>query len=270
MNADERSALVSTKVERAEKHIFDLELKIKAFLATKPYRVVHQVNANTGQHECAVSFVAPVPSDIACIIGDCIQNLRSALDHLANQLLLVQIGAISTNENLNFPIAGSRQKYESVIARSIQPRVRSDAFAAIQRLEAYKGGNGHEFWTLNRLNNIDKHRLLLAVGSGNRSINLGGIMWRSARRHWFHEEWTTILPPMNMFLRPADNQCPLEIGDVLLTGVDPSDVDPDVDFRFDIALNEPQIVEGKAVIETLKHFSDLVRATIISFKGCLQ
>jgi hypothetical protein len=46
------------------------------------------------------------------------------------------------------------------------------AVAAIDALKPYKGGND-VLWQLHELNNVDKHRLILTVGSAVRSTDLG-------------------------------------------------------------------------------------------------
>ncbi|MEP2580841.1 MAG: hypothetical protein ABJH75_24825, partial [Roseibium sp.] len=45
----------------------------------------------------------------------------------------------------------------------------------IKKIQAYEGGNGHSLWVLNKLRNIDKHRLLLA------SLKIAGVTasWRT-------------------------------------------------------------------------------------------
>lgn len=49
---------------------------------------------------------------------------------------------------------------------------RQETFEAIDALKPYKGGND-PLWMLYRLNNIEKHRLLITVGSMLHSLDLG-------------------------------------------------------------------------------------------------
>ena len=55
--------------------------------------------------------------------------------------------------------------------------MRQDAIDAIRALEPYKGGKGENLWVLHRLNNIDKHRLIVTVGSSFQSVDVGTIMF---------------------------------------------------------------------------------------------
>ena len=134
MKADERLALVRLKVERAEKHFIELEVAIQAFLATEPYRVIKKINP---QVVCEISQANSVPDHIGAIIGDAVQNLRSALDHLCRQLMLVAMGVEASERDSHFPIGDGSNKYESKV-RGMKEKgfLRDDAFDALRMVEA--------------------------------------------------------------------------------------------------------------------------------------
>jgi hypothetical protein len=97
-----------------------------------------------------------VPVEIALIAGDAIQNLVSALDHLAYQLVMVGSNDNPPNRKwIYFPIADDAAKYESKKLIRIEG-ARESAIKAIDALKPYKGGNDR-LWALYRLNSIDKH-----------------------------------------------------------------------------------------------------------------
>jgi hypothetical protein len=77
-------------------------------------------------------------------------------------------------------------------------------------LKPYKGGND-QLWALYRLNNIEKHRLLLTVGSQAASINLYQLM-ASHFSCTFPGEAVALFESMNVFLNPADKGVPLKAG----------------------------------------------------------
>ena len=277
LTADQRLALIWLKVERVEKHLIEFERERTAFLATKPYRVREKPDA---KHVYEACHVTDVPGALAAIAGDAIQNLRSALDHLVSQLVLVGLGVSTTDIESHFPIRNKAGQYESVL-RGMKEKglLRQDAFDLLLDVQAYIGGNCGNFWLLNRLNNIDKHRIILTAGSALRSVNIGALMSRLMREHAREAEaareaageapWpyaAADIPALNAFFRPADNLRPLKVGDTLFTG---GDMDPEKDFAFDIAFNEPEILEGEAVLETLKHLAELVRTIIAQFKPSL-
>src|SRR5688572_1441682 len=80
------------KIERAKEHVQDLETEITAFLGREPYRIVRQDDANTGEQTYRVLVSEDGPLRWGAIIGDVIHNLRTALDHLACQLVLANGG----------------------------------------------------------------------------------------------------------------------------------------------------------------------------------
>jgi len=57
------------------------------------------------------------------------------------------------------------------------------------------------FWVLEELNNTDKHRLLLTVGSSFRSFNVGEHMLGMMRKN----PETPFPPKMDVYLKSADN-----------------------------------------------------------------
>lgn len=81
-----------TKVERAKQHVGDLEAELRAFHGTNPYVVAAKRNPETHQLVYYVASVQEVPRSISAIAGDVLQNLRSALDHLAYQLVCSGLG----------------------------------------------------------------------------------------------------------------------------------------------------------------------------------
>jgi hypothetical protein len=119
--------------------------------------------------ECRVRTVPTVDPMVAAIVGDIVHNLRSALDHLAWQLVRLDGG--QPDETTAFPIHlsslnGRGNPRNLTIAPGIR---RSDIMEAVESMQPYDALRyGHPPETdalgiLQRLNNIDKHRLLLTV-----------------------------------------------------------------------------------------------------------
>ena len=119
--------------------------------------------------EYRVGSVRAVDPMVAVIVGDIVHNLRSALDHLAWQLVLLD--GRPPNENTAFPIhLSSLNKNGNPRNLTIPPGIRrSDIMDVVERMQPYDAfRHGHPPETdrlgiLQRLNNIDKHRLLLTV-----------------------------------------------------------------------------------------------------------
>jgi hypothetical protein len=235
-----------------------------AFMDQKPYRVALERDAN-GSARYVVTDVPAVPIEIACILGDTIQNLRSSLDHLTNHLLAVRHGVDAHTDEFNFPTpndAKAHAQYREKKAGMIKP----EAFAALCALESFKGGKGHAFWLLNRLNNIDKHRLILATASMHRSINIGGMGFRQLLRHQGQDP--AAHGPLDAFysIEPKVRK-PAAVGDVVLDGkVDELEVDVDRDFGFELVLHEPGVIDCQSLGDTVVGFGRLVRETLAAFK----
>jgi hypothetical protein len=264
MTADERHALIGLKIERANKHIKELEAAISSFRDSNPYKVATKRDTETQNLIYYVESAKPVPVKIAAIAGDAIHCLRDALDHLAQQLYRVGTGdAQGYRDATSFPIAMDPKKFKKGLARKIEG-MRQDAVDAIRALEPYPGGKGADLWTLHRLNNIDKHRLILTVGSAFRSVDVAPIM--GAMIDFSGKP----IPRPALFIRPADNLFPLEAGKELLIVAPDAEPNEKIEFRFDVAVDETGLIEGKPIIETVQHFSDLVRSIADGFKTCLS
>ncbi len=74
----------------------------------------------------------------------------------------------------------------------------------------------------------------------------------------------------SVFFRPADNLFPLKAGDELFIDAVDAEVNEKMQFRFNVALNEPGITDGKPSLETIHHLADLVSNTFLILKPCLS
>src|SRR5262245_21386196 len=115
MTADEALAAIRVKIDRAKQHITDVERQVAAFLDAKPYKVGAKRDLETKKPIYYVVSVAAVPAAIAAATGDVLQNLRSALDHLAYRLVTVGLGTPpSRPEFVAYPIADRAADYPSL------------------------------------------------------------------------------------------------------------------------------------------------------------
>ena len=270
MTADERLALVRVKIERAKQHIRELNAEVKSFFDTHPYVIGTKRNPQTRQLIYYVTSVRETPITLAAIAGDVLQNLRSALDHLAYQLVLVGTSGVGSAYHVSFPIADDAAKYKSESIRKVKG-MRQDGIDAINAIKPYKGGND-TLWRLHKLNNIDKHRFLITVGSAFRSINLMAHAEQVFRQVLasdpnFSDFGEVKLP--KAFFKSADRLFPLKAGDELFIDVPDAKVNEKMEFSFDVAFGEPQVVEGESLLETLQHMADLVDHLVFSFAPLL-
>jgi hypothetical protein len=165
---------VKAKVDRAKLRFDELNAALDAFFRTNPYEVGTRRDPQTRRLIYYLVSVRAVRPEISVIAGEVLQSLRSALDHLAYQLVLVGTGQSGPFNYVYFPIFDSAAKYKAGKLGQIKG-MRQDAIDAIDAIKPYKGGND-TLWRLHKLNIVDKHRLLVTVGSQMRSLDLGALM----------------------------------------------------------------------------------------------
>jgi hypothetical protein len=267
-NDDTRLKHLDLKLDNAKKHAAHLQSELQAFLASNPYKVSFKHNPQTRKLIYFVSNADPVPDCLPLIAGDVIQNLRTALDHLAYQIVCSDTGDNPPSpDKIYFPIGDDIAKYESNKRRMLEGATDS-TINAIDALKPYKGGNDH-VWILHRLNNIEKHRLLLTVGSQAGGINLGQLMAGHLAES-FPPEAIEAIESMDVFLNPADKGFPLEAGFELYIGDVDEKPNPKQQFRFDVAINEPGIIEGKPLLHVVNDFIGLVDDIVAALKPLLK
>lgn len=245
LSADGRLVLVRIKIERAKKHLGNLETDLVEF-GDRHFGVFAAKGDPNVPGGLTSEFEMPraYPIDMLSGAGDVIQNLRTALDHLANQLVWVGTGQ-EPSRKIAFPIAESFDTYEADKVRKIKG-VRSDAAKFIDDLKPYKGGND-ALWRIHELNNIDKHRMLFTV---------------SKDCYLFADWLPTMMGQRFPFLLKA--QTPHFAGAFDL------DIENDVEFQIAKALSDPAILKGDALLPSIRQLVDYVDALSFTFKPFLE
>jgi hypothetical protein len=262
---DQRMRHVALKIKRAKEHITDLQAQVVAFLKTNPYRVATKRNPDTRQLIYYVESVETTPDCLPLLAGDAIQNLMSALDHLAYQLVCCDTADKPPNpEWIYFPIRDTAQDYEAKKKGKMQGAL-DETFKLIDALKPYKGGND-PLWILYRLNNIEKHRLLVTVGSMFQSLNLGAhVSATMADFFQFNPSspfYGKEFPALDAFFKPAAVLFPLKVGDELFIDGADAKVNEKIQFRFNVAIYEPQIVGATSILETIHQLRDSVESAV--------
>jgi hypothetical protein len=238
------------KLERAEEKLRELQSWIDKYFAAIPYKVAVRVNSDT-RPEYYIVDALDVPLEIILLAGEIIQNLRSALDHLAYSAFKHNPANYSKEGiNIYFPIEDDEEKYIQKKTRKTEG-IPIDIIAKFDSFKPYKEGN-ITLWKLNKLNNVDKHRLLIAVGSSYGSVNIAPTIWETMRSVVPEKmlQIEEILPAL--FIRPADKLLPLKSGDVLFIDLPGKGPNPAIQFQFYIAFNELGVGEGDEISEVLR------------------
>lgn len=157
------------KLWRAQCHLVDMQNEINAFFLQTPYRTVLYKHEAGLHHVLRVHTTQEPPVELPLMAGDCMQNMRVALDQLAWSL-----AGISGKEppgNTAFPIYltaddfHEKTKKGRPAARSGLAKIRTmpkEARAIIEELQPYHAEDPelHPLWILNKWSRIDRHRTL--------------------------------------------------------------------------------------------------------------
>lgn len=260
---------IKAKLERARRHIYDLQELWNQF-RQHGYRVAFKVDSNTRQRIYYLADVWEIDVNIPLTIGDAVHGLRCALDHLAYRVMSISPNV--TDKQLRvvyFPIAENFQKYKTETRSRIQG-MRQDAINSIDDLEPYGGGAGEILWHLHSLNIIDKHKLLIAIGSTNRLHSMTPIQISALKRQFLGmdlDAYTAAQDAVLFQTESANTRFPLKTGDVLAVFPE-SEVNEHMQFTFEIAFGEPEVIKGNPVIVTLHQMAhrigDIIRRFIDS------
>jgi len=265
--AIDRLAGPRAKVERARKHFDDLQGGIRLFVGSSPYEVGAKKNQGTTGYTYYFSRVDPVPLSIACMVGDVLNNLRSALDHIAYQAVSLGVGGAPQNfREIYYPIADDAGKYPALRDRRVKG-ARQDALEAIDATEPYKGGNDL-LWLLRELNNIDKHRLLLAASSAVLSAHIHPLLEHALGKPIVNAEDDT--PGREIYIGPADGRPSLlEQGQEMFGILVEHEPVTHIDFRLDVVFTEPEILNRELVLPTVQQMVEVVDQVVLSLEPVL-
>jgi len=187
------------KVERARSHLREIEGALHGYAGTRS-----ELHSAEGVLKFVIRVDQPLPADLPLMVGDCLHNLRSALDHL-----VYECNANPGDRSCQFPTwtdkpeRFNRGKWREEVKRRMKAPGAAQLRTLLLELEAYQGG-AHEFlWLLQELDVIDKHRLLLTALS-------------AASKAWFEAsvEITTAEPtgePLDRFVAYVDPADPLAL-----------------------------------------------------------
>ena len=168
---------VYAKLDRANEHFKAVDAEISKWIDAGRYEPFTERGAYGTRIGLAVTQVGPPPDLIrwAVIIGDCINNLRSALDHLINAF--TKVSALYTppskKERITFVIIDDPTEFEK--ARNKRLAGFDSRFAsALETLQPFK--RKHPVLPpllsiIRDLSNADKHRLLQVAGAGIANID---------------------------------------------------------------------------------------------------
>jgi hypothetical protein len=257
---------IRTKLDRAVQLRDDFHTESARYFKSNPYGIQRRDNPETGECTFYLTQVPDIPPRLVAIIGDALHNLRSALDHLAWQLV-IKAGNIPTNVTA-FPICDSAKHHQHESRKRLKG-MSQNAIDAIDNLKPYKGGGDPDnlLWCLHRLNAIDKHRLLVTTGTrltahsmspSQRARIIKNFYGSYPRDHFAPDLSKTLIAPSRVV------QFPLKAGDELVSLPIP-ELERVMSFNFAVAFREPGTMDGVPVDEALFRMRALVGAIALDF-----
>jgi len=115
------------------------------------------------------------PIRLSAIIGDCLYNMRSALDSLVCGLVRKRWPAKECGRHIQFPVLDGSSKWPSERGRLVN-ELADDALTLIESLQPYHRPQDalqlDPLWILNHLCNLDKHRSTLLTMCYYRDVEL--------------------------------------------------------------------------------------------------
>jgi hypothetical protein len=129
---------VDAKIARAKRHLAELKSELEDVLNPNAQRFEFEAESGTGKHVYRVYGVPAIDHQWSTAVGDCLFNLRSALDHLAWQLVLLD-GAGEPGKRTQFPIRESPfNKNGDRVPTQLRPSVsRQDILDGLEAVQPY-------------------------------------------------------------------------------------------------------------------------------------
>lgn len=166
------------KLDRADEHLKALVKECESYFESEPHGYKTEADLKAGTYVVRMTIKTPPPIRLAVICGDFIQNLRAALDHLANGLVP------QPTRKTQFPIFSRQDDFnEQVVVRAHRGRdgyltgmdLNGDAFKTIVSYQPFNLSphqadlRNHPLYQLAELSNEDKHRTILTRAACHRA-----------------------------------------------------------------------------------------------------
>ncbi len=166
---------VRLKLDRAQYHLEALDSEIASFFDREPYVISYEREPDGSEHVYRVHESEVPPLALGATIGDCLQNMRSALDHLVWQLAVHSGKKTTPSRQTAFPICDTIEAFRSKGTRVKVGDLTAEYRAGIERLQPFQIGpkaRDHWLWHLNELSRVDRHRVLHVVGGVQDTIDI--------------------------------------------------------------------------------------------------
>lgn len=190
---------VDLKLARAKSQVAMLADEISAWSARNPINTRQELReGGLGFRVILEDFVdSPPLDDWGLLIGECVHNLRSALDNLAYSLARLKCDPPSRPDRVRFPICEDRSKFKKENRRSLD-QMQAEAVSLIEQLQPFQRERPDVEATPDRdplvllrwLSNRDKHRVPPVV-----LLNPAEIRYAYGAQFYSSEDLKANMPP---------------------------------------------------------------------------
>jgi hypothetical protein len=165
----EQLEAIFDRVERAQEHLESIKGELLSYYNSDPCRLRGEFQPKahrSGEAQGPGGELASLNVRLNTLIGEFLHDLRSALNHLAREL--VTANGLTPTESSQFRVFGKEpcsQRKQALL--NINPGIGPEARTLITDAQPYKLGDRyseHPLWVLHELWNIDKHREVIARG----------------------------------------------------------------------------------------------------------
>lgn len=152
------------KIKWAHQHIGEIAESITRYIQTEPAIFFKKLDAETSEEVTYARLTRRLPEDVVMKTSYVVHNLRAALDQTAFALAVDNGAEGRVLRDVYFPIANSADDFKGPGCQRKIAMLSTEAQRFIEKYQPYKGVND-DLWTLNELDVLDKHKVLIDVGS---------------------------------------------------------------------------------------------------------
>jgi hypothetical protein len=177
-----------------------------------------------------------MPPEWPIIVGEIVHNLRSALDHLVWELVIVETGKSPVTNKTGFPVFVDQDGFNGRGKDPFLKGVGIEPMAFIETTQPFATGERKDspLWHLHELSNWDKHRSIYVTGASSADPSI---------------ETVGQITPNTMISFRAPG--PFENGTVMFKFSGPLGMHVKAKFAFHIAVKEPPLLGGLRLIDSL-------------------
>lgn len=243
---------VEIKIDRAYVHTTELHDSFRRVFPRGTCETIVEVHDEGRRHVYRANSPPPPDPYWGAIAGDAIHNLRVALDHLAHQLVL--LGGRQPSTSTAFPIERRRPRrlWGAPALPTIKPAVSKEIREILDSVQPYD--RRHAYWLnfLRDLDNIDKHRVIVAVS-----------MVSGAHGTTYDPDHPPPESETKWTRRPLVHN---EVIGVIIYKTPLSQADPNLQFMPHVAFGDRQPLGGQHVIGSLHELRWRTEAIIDLFR----